>query len=289
MAEFWRLYNNKLYRLYDTSELGFPEADPSYIPDEYLSSKNFVLFRTCHAIGDWAILSAMPRLLKRKYPDCKVHLPSEKLLESIFEMYRHQWGSWSNPFSNVTKVFENNPYIDDYVDSVEGDVFHDHYRIYPKNKNIPLIKQMLKFWQFKDNEMNDCQPELYFSEKEKELGDKIINEHSSGKIGTILLSDRFDYSPKKIEKIQNLINENDFEYFYWTSIPNTGLNFKKALDMRHIDIRVQWYIKTKSNINIGNQTGVNDMIARYAPTYTIPHGELESSLGGNVIEDQNYI
>ena len=289
MAEFWRLYDNSLYKIYETSELGFPEANPSFIPDEYLDERKFVIFRTCHGIGDWAILSSMPRLLKNKYPDCKVFLPTEKLLEKIFHMYKQQWGSWSNPFSNVKKVLANNPYIDGYVDSIDGDVFHDHYRIYPKSGNVPLIKQMLKFWQFNDNEMKDCNPELYFSNDEIDLGNKIISEHSNGEIGTILLSDRFDYSPVKIEKIQNLINENNFEYFYWTSKPDCELVFNKALDMRHIDIRVQWYIKTKAKINIGNQTGVNDMIARYAPTYTIPHGDINTSLGSNIIEEQKYI
>ena len=285
MAEFWRLNNNKLYKIFETTKLGFPEGDASFIPDDYLDEKQFVIFRTCHAIGDWSVLSSMPRLLKEKYPDCKVYLPSPKLLQTIFHMYRQQWSSWNNPFENVETVFKNNNYVDGYLDSIDGEVFHDHYRIYPKSGNFPLVKQMLKFWQFTAEEMQDCQPELYFSDEEISLGDQIINDHSNGKIGTILLSNRFDYSENKIKKLQKLIDDNDFEYFYWTSKPDSGLRFKKALDLRHIDIRVQWYIKTKAKLNIGNQTGVNDMIARYAPTYTIPH----DNIGSNIIEDQIYI
>ena len=40
--------------------------------------------RTCHGLGDWGIISAMPRLLKQKYPHCKVYVPSIKLIQKIF-------------------------------------------------------------------------------------------------------------------------------------------------------------------------------------------------------------
>ena len=43
-------------------------------------------------------------------------------------------------------VFKNNPYVDDFIDSFEGDIYHDHYRIYDlDNPNVPMVKQMLKF------------------------------------------------------------------------------------------------------------------------------------------------
>ena len=45
-----------------------------------------------------------------------------------------------------------------------------------------------------------------FSDEEISLGDQIINDHSNGKIGTILLSNRFDYSENKIKKLQKLKN-----------------------------------------------------------------------------------
>ena len=35
------------------------------------------------------------------------------------------------------------------------------------NIDTPLIKQILKFWQFSDEEMSDCQPEMYWNEEEK--------------------------------------------------------------------------------------------------------------------------
>ena len=59
-----------MYQVNDTNQIGFSTNDPSYIPDEYLDNREFVVFRTAHGIGDWGIISAMPRLLKLKYPDC---------------------------------------------------------------------------------------------------------------------------------------------------------------------------------------------------------------------------
>ena len=59
-------------------------------------------------------------------------------------------------------VFSNNPYVDGYVDSVEGDIFHDHYRTYDdKNPQTPLLEQMLEFWQL--FELFLISPELYFN------------------------------------------------------------------------------------------------------------------------------
>ena len=51
--QFWRTYNNKVYPLGDVTQLGFTTSDPSYIPNEYLESQNFVILRTCFGVGDW--------------------------------------------------------------------------------------------------------------------------------------------------------------------------------------------------------------------------------------------
>ena len=81
---FWRIVDNKLYSVNEVDELGFDESEGLRIPDEYLDNQEFVIMRTCHGIGDWGLLSAMPRLLKEKYPNCKVYIPSTKLLEQLF-------------------------------------------------------------------------------------------------------------------------------------------------------------------------------------------------------------
>ena len=80
---FWRIYNNNLYSIEDTENLGFNIKDPSFIPDEYLDKQEFVVLRTAFGIGDQGIISSMPRLLKQKYPNCKVYIPSLKLLEKL--------------------------------------------------------------------------------------------------------------------------------------------------------------------------------------------------------------
>ena len=167
---FLRVLDNNLYNTGEVENLGFEIYSGFRIPDEYLDNQSFTVMRTCHGIGDWGIMSAMPRLLKQKYPNCEVYVPSAKLLNKLFGN-TNQWSSWSNPYQNVNNVFDNNPYVNDFVDEIDGEVFHDHYRIYDKsNPDVPLLEQMLKFWQFEEEEYKDSTPEIYFCDGEKELG-----------------------------------------------------------------------------------------------------------------------
>ena len=146
---FWRVLDNNLYTVGEVDRLGFEESEGLRVPDEYVDQKEFTVMRTAHGVGDWGIISAMPRLIKQKFPDSKVYVPSVKLLEKLFGQMKDNWGTWDNPFKNVHYIFDNNPYVDGYKDYIIGEIFHDHYRIYDKdNKAIPLTKQMLKFWQF---------------------------------------------------------------------------------------------------------------------------------------------
>src|SRR6056300_39717 len=277
---FWRTYNNKVYSVGEVAQLGFPLSDPSYIPDEYLEAQNFVILRTCFGVGDWGIISAFPRKLKEKYPQCKVWIPSPKLLREMFGHLEQNWSSWNDPFQVVHTIFDNNPYIDGFIDSFEGDVFNDHYRI-TDGDDVPLMEAILRFWQF-DN-FDDIEPELYFSDEEIELGNQIIKEHCDGEFGTLLISNRYDGEASDV--IQSKLDEYNLPMFYWTSEKDSGFNFIKALDMRHINTRIQLYIKTKAKFNVGNQTGVNDTIANYAPTFTVPRGKL----GSNIVKSEIYI
>jgi len=279
---FWRTHNNKVYPVQEVSRLGFPMEDPSYIPDEYLEGQTFVILRTCFGVGDWGIISAFPRKLKEKYSDCKVWIPSPKLLRELFGHLEQNWSSWNDPFQVVHTIFDNNPYVDGFIDSFDGEVFNDHYRIYG-NEDVPLMEEILKFWQF-DN-FEEIEPELYFSDDEKNLGDQIIKEHTNGKeFGTLLISNRFDGTG--IEKIQKTLDwYKALPIFYWTKSVDVGLEFKKALDMRHINTRIQLYIKTKAKFNVGNQTGMNDTIANYSPTYTVAR----PNLGSNLVRSEIYL
>jgi len=148
-------------------------------------------------------------------------------------------------------------------------------------EDIPLLEQILKFWQF-DN-FDGIEPEMYWSDSEKELGDKIIKEHTDGNFGTLLIANR--YKKDSIDLIQNKLDEYDLPIFYWTSEKDSGLKFKKALDLRHIDMRIQMYIKSKATFNVGNQCGVNDTISNYAPTFSIAKNKLKS----NIVRCQNYL
>lgn len=278
--QFWRTYNNKVVSIGNVDSLGFPLNDPSYIPDEYLETQSFVVLRTCFGVGDWGIISAFPRKLKEKYPNCKVWIPSPKLLRELFGHLEQNWSSWNDPFQVVHTIFNNNPYIDGYIDSFEGEVFNDHYRI-TDGSDTPLMEEILRFWQF-DN-FDDIEPELYFSDDEIQLGNQIIKEHCDGEFGTLLISNR--YTGEGVDMIQSKLDEYNLPMFYWTFEKDSKFNFVKALDMRHIDTRIQLYIKTKAKFNIGNQTGMNDTIANYAPTFTVPRGKL----GSNYIRSEKYI
>ena len=159
-------------------------------------------------------------------------------------------------------------------------MFNDHYRI-TDGSDTPLLEEILRFWQF-DN-FDNIEPELYFSDEERKLGDDIVIEHSNGVYGTLLISNR--YNGEGRELIQQKLDEYNLPMFYWTSEVDSGFNFIKALDMRHIDTRIQLYIKSEAHFNVGNQTGMNDTVAKYTPTYTIPRGKL----GSNIVKSEIYI
>ena len=280
MAVFWRTYNNELHNVGEVENVGFHISDPSYIPDEYLQNKNFILLRTCFGVGDWGIISSLPRKLKEKYTDCKVYIPSPELLRKLFGHLERNWSSWDDPFQVVHTIFNNNPYVDGFIDSFEGEIFNDHYRIYSDNDE-PLMEQILRFWQF--DTFDNIEPEVYFSNEECVIGDSIIKLHCKEKFGALLLSNRYNGEGK--EKIQQIIDQYNLPMFYWTKEPNMELNFIPALDMRHINTRIQLYIKTKAEFNIGNQCGMNDTIAKYSKTFTVMRGKL----GSNFIRSEIYL
>ena len=285
---FFRIVGDKLYHSGEVENLGFEESEGIRIPDEYLEKGEFTIMRTCHGIGDWAIISAMPKLLKKKYPNCKVYVPSVKLLEKICGDIGDQWGTWKDPFENAINVFKHNPYVDDFVDSVGDEIFHDHYRVYDKNcADIPLVEQMLKFWQFEKDELSDSKPEIYFSEEEMEMGDKIINEYTDGKdFGCLLISDRYDYSMDRL--IEGVIDPT-IKHFYWTERPieQTSFNFiDKALDMRHMPVRMQLYIKSKARYNVGNQCGTSQLLVRYSDVFSV---QRQFPLAGNFVRGEIYL
>jgi len=288
------LYNEYFQSVAEVNKLGFSNTSDVKIPIEYLDNKQFILFRTCHSYGDWVLLSAIPRLLKQKYPDCIVVIPSPECIAKYFPpnswFYKH-----SNPFNNVVEVFKNNPYVDGMIDEIpQGTpIYHDHFRIYdPNNADIPLIQQMLKFWRFEDHEMQDCQPELYWDDEEKEIGDKIIKDlFGNQSFGFLYIDDKFVVGDgknhtwyleeEKLEKlkykrslIQNEINKHNLPWLYYSD--DSSFIYKtnnKKIDVRtlNINLRIQNYIKSKSKLIIGHQGGYGtDCMPRYTECYVVP-------------------
>tara|TARA_R110001583_G_scaffold86248_1_gene225521 strand:- start:4468 stop:5334 length:867 start_codon:yes stop_codon:yes gene_type:complete len=286
---FWRIVDNQLYTVDDVDKLGFEESEALRIPDEYLEKQEFMVMRTCYGNGDWGVISAMPRLLKEKYPDCKVYVPSKKFIKRMFDIDTNV----------VETIFKNNPYVDSFKDYIVGEIFHDHYRIYDNNNSdISLVEQMLKFWQF-DTVSIDTQPEIYWTDEEKKIGDKIIKKYTGDDdYGCLLVSDRFGtqrgkYDEKTLknetEKITNILKENNLPYFYWTYKPlkDTPFDFiNNILDMRYIDLRIQLYIKSKAKVNISNQCGTNHLVVRYSKCYEI---QRQFPVGYNFVKGLIYL
>ena len=100
------------------------------------------------------------------------------------------WGYGTFDASDVVNsIFSNNPYVDDFIDSVDGEIFHDHFRIYDeKNDKIPLLNQMLKFWQFDNTEIIDTTPDFYPTNDEL---DWFKNFNTFSEYGYILASSSF--------------------------------------------------------------------------------------------------
>lgn len=311
--QFWRIVNEQISIVDpDTNRLGFEKSNALYIPDEYLAKGEFLVMRTCFGIGDVGIITGMPRLLKRKYPNSKVYLPSKVLLRKIFGSYLDQWGYGRSDSKNIYEIlFKANPYVDGYLDEYKDDIFHDHYRIYNKdNIEIPLLEQMLDFWQFESYERSDSQPDIWFTKEEKEEGDRIIDEYMTGtQFGYLLLSDLYHqhYHSRKVENedepiLLDVIKRFNMPYFYYMTEPieNTNFNFIEGVNVKdlNLDIRIQMYLKYKARLNVGSQTGLNDIMPRYSETIVLGHklnfqnedrAEQGSWLKENVVRGINYI
>ena len=264
--------------------------------------------RTCHGIGDWCIISGLPRLLKEKYPDCKVYVPSSTMLKNLFGNMLNNWGYGTYDCSQITHdIFSNNPYVDSFIDSFEGEIFHDHYRIYDENNDkIPLSEQMLKFWQFKKKEYLDSTPDIYFSKEEKSFGDKILG--SLKNFGYISVSSTYG-TTANTKVLRDKIKEyGDITWFYYGENPieDTDLNFiKKYISIKpmNLNIRQQMYLKCQAIVNVGNETGMALWGAKYSDTYVLGNkvygpnhgGKNEGKLrkrpfkSGNFVNKVNYL
>ena len=276
MKTFFRITNNKVYGI-QREHLGFLSNSPAYIPDDYLKNKEFVIMRTCHGIGDWCIISAIPRLLKQKYPDCKVYIPSSKMLKSLFGNMLNNWGYGTFDASTISKVvFENNPYVDDFIDEYNGEIFHDHYKIFDVSKDeVSLTEQMMRFWQLKDGEMVDTTPDFYPTEKEEEFKIKFNLEYKLDNYSYISVSSTFETTSNAkllIDKIKEKDTDN-MKWLYYGEVPlkESKLSFLNGIEIKpmNLTIREQQTLKINANYNFGNETGMNLWTPKYSKTYVI--------------------
>ena len=288
MKTFFRIFDNKLYGI-QRENIGFSVNDAMYIPDEYLENKKFMVMRTCHGIGDWVLLSGMPRLLKEKYSDCKVYVPSSVMLKKIFGEMLNNWGYGTFDASKISEiVFESNPYVDGFVDEIDGEVFHDHYKIFDEsNDKVPLLKQMLMFWQFKDDEMLDTTPDFYPNENEKEWIKRFTQRWELDKYSYISVSSTFGNTSDSnilIEQIKRK-DSGDMKWLYYGEVPldKSPLNFLDAVEIKELNlsIREQQYLKVNAKYNFGNETGMNLWTPKYSETYVIGNKYYGPVHGGN--------
>tara|TARA_B100001094_G_scaffold333301_1_gene410490 strand:- start:10265 stop:11194 length:930 start_codon:yes stop_codon:yes gene_type:complete len=277
MKTFFRIFNNGLYGV-QLENIGFPITDPSYIPDAYLKNGEFVVMRTCHGIGDWCIISAIPRLLKKKYPNCKVYVPNSNMLKTIFGDMLNNWGYGTFDASTISKVvFDNNPYVDEFIDGFNGEVFHDHYRIFNKdNDKISLAKQMMTFWQFEDDEMIDTSPDFYPTKDEFETTSLFLSDNKISKYSYVSVSSTFGATAESnllIDKIKEV--DEDMRWLYYGEAPlkDTSLNFLDAIEIKDLNfnIREQQTLKINAKYNFGNETGMNLWTSKYSPSFVLQH------------------
>lgn len=276
MPVFLRLNETGIMPLGETTRLGWPESDKYTIPEDYLNNGKFIIMRMCNGLGDWGIISAMPRLLKTKYPSCKVYVPSSKLLMKIFGN-SESWAHWPTPHLHTEIVFKNNPYVDEFIDEITDEVYHDHYRIYDdQNINKPLLQQMLEFWNFDVTELMDIEPELYFTNDEINQGDRLIKNHIGERTfagfmcTTSQLADGQFYDDIRNTKLNTTLKTYDYPFVYYGNVPIHKTPFKDncdiALDMSNLNLplRIQLYIRSRAVVNIGYQSSIYEMICRYS-------------------------
>ena len=78
-------------------------------------------------------------------------------------------------------------------------------------------------------------------------------------------------------------------YFYYSIKPLDNTPFdkiQKLLNLRHINFRIQLYIKSKAKVNIGNQCGTNHMVVRYSDVIDI---QRQFPIGHNFIKGEKLI
>ena len=292
----YRIFNNQIYPGQDVELVGFTKNQDYPVlenPDKVL------IFRTALGVGDWVMLERLPAAIKRYYPKCEVYIPSKKMIEETFGSLMYQWATWGDVANTVNLVFKNNPHVDGIVDTWEGEVYSDHWRIFDEtNWKTPLVRQMARFYNIPDEADIDYTPMLYFNEDEIRTGLTFINELSGQHTdyNFIHISDRNTGVDNELllDHIKkNKLDELPFLYYCKGDITQTV--FKDLKLINNIadvnDIRSQFFIKSKAQNCIGNQTGAMDVVCGLTKVHALHHSEnlYETFRVGNYLPPQTYI
>ena len=296
MSLFYRIINNQTIPVMEVSQLGW-KTDGEYFlpPDEYFERGEFVIHRGCHSIGDWGIITALPRILKENYPGCKVYVTSEKFIENLYgpanSNPQNVWGIWANPYENVRNCFANNPYVDSFVDSFDGEIYHDHFRI--KNHlllNDPLVLQMARFHDIEMGLDSDYVPELYFSDEEVERFEKIRkqyfgdNEYGAFSIRHIQgmnMNGWIDGVEEKLSKYK------DLPFMYYCNMDHE-FKVNKVLSTEGMDVRLILYLVCHAKVATGMQTGLYDLCSRYTNVDIISAARHERDINEHYLSSIKY-
>lgn len=256
----------------EVQRLGWSTDEEYFVaPEEYIERGEFVIHRACFSIGDWGIISAMPRILKQRYPHCKVYVTSEKFIERLYgpadKNPQNVWGIWANPYLNPGHILSNNPYVDAFIDEFDGEVYHDHFRIRDfKNVNDPLILQMLRFYNINMNMDDDYIPEIYFSDEETERFEKIRQEYfGTSEYGSFSYRHVNNIKTKeKIEHVQNKLDKyKGLPFMYYCDMDHT-FDLDQRFNTKGMkDIRLLLYLICNAKVCTGTQTGIYDTCSRY--------------------------
>lgn len=294
---FYRIVGNKVVDMTECDRLGWSLQGEHYVlPDDAFEKKKFLIYRTVHGVGDWGIITAMPRLLKEAFPDCEVYIPSVKMLtETWGHSSRHN--NWINPYDIPAQLFKNNPYVDGIVDTWEDEIYHDHFRIVDDtNENDPLILQMLRFHRVPVSTETDYLPELYFSEEERveysNIRKKLFGDEPyiafSARRSIQELTDAWG-NKEKAEYMLECVKKISADY---ADIPtltyNTaGLDFNinTVASAEGIPLRTLLYLICNAFAAVGQQTGVYDTCSRYTTVKVVPHS---NRLAENFLKSVNY-
>lgn len=305
----WSIENERIYdKGVEVSRLGLYKKDVEFPQFQRDQSFTFAFTPTSHSLGDWGVLSSLPKYIKKLYPNSTIVVPNPTLCYKIFQPLFDS-GEWSSitkkPWETGQMMWQNNPYIDHWLSPGEWEyeIYTDHYRVwsYKDNFNEPLIEQILRAFGAKDEEITqwDTRPKLYFSKEEKEECDEIIKHHIGNNLyGCLLFSGRVEKYMGRWEFDSVLFDDAqeflDMPIFYYAQFDldetEWGNMFKNKINFKDLGLtlRQQLYIKQKSHFNLGYQSGMTDSISGGGSKIISLTPYDEQGLGSNCIRKVKY-